>query len=153
MTNTTDFFVQTLFTQLTSDCSSARSRIRSAQTMRAVKYAADVHPDPVIRAYPQTRNEVRRVHEAAEIRLSELLDQQLQKLAVCASSDKIRAKYVGLVRNDWCFLRGQYSRIYLRADREFHRILRARANPSASTASAAHDEEPYDEEPGSAPAP
>lgn len=153
MTNSTDFFVQTLFTRLASDCSSARSRIRAAQTMRAVKHAADVHPNPVIRAYPQARQEVRKVHDAAETRMGELLDQQLQQLAACTSPEEIRAEYGRLMRNDWLLLRGEYSRTFIRSDREFHRILHACANRSASAAPDADDEEPLDDEPGGAPAP
>jgi len=153
MTNATDSFVQTLFTRLASDCSSARSRVRVAQTMRAVKHAADVHPNPMIRAYPQARQEVRKVHDAAETRMGELLDQQLQKLAACTSPEEIRAEYGSLMRNDWLFLRGEYSRTFVRADREFHRILHASTTRSASAAPAAEDEAPPDEEPGSAPAP
>ncbi|MFC5511000.1 hypothetical protein ACFPOU_07665 [Massilia jejuensis] len=153
MTDGTDFFVQTLITRVANDCSSARARIRVATDMRHVKHASDVHTNPMIRALPQVRQDVRSVHDAAEKRMDALLDQQLQKMAACATGDEIRAEHARLLRNDWCFLRGDFSRIYQRADREYLRLLH-RAERQPAPAAPLEDQEPAaDDEEGLAPAP
>jgi len=153
MTNGTDFFIQTLITRAANDCSSARARIRVASNMRHVKQASDVHANPMIRALPQVRQVLRSVHDAAEKRMDALLDQQLQKLASCATGDEILTEHARLLRNDWCFLRGDFSRIYHRADREYLRHLH-RAERQPAPAAPLEDQEPAaDEEEGSAPAP
>lgn len=153
MTNGTDFFVQTLITRAANDCNSARAHIRVATDMRQVRRAADVHTNPVIRALPQVRQDVRSVHDAAEKRLDALLDQQLQKLAACATGDEIRAEHARLLRNDWFVLRGDFSRIYHRADREYLRLMHRAERQPAPAAPMEEQEPPADEEEGSAPAP
>lgn len=153
MTNGTDFFVQTLIARVAIDCSSARARIRVATNMRHVKQASDVHANPMIRALSQVRQDLRSVHDTAEKRMDALLDQQLQKLAACATGDEIRAEHARLLRNDWCFLRGDFSRIYHRADREYLRQLH-QAERQPAPAAPLEDQEPAaDDEDGSAPAP
>lgn len=123
MTTATDFFVQTLITRVSSECDSARARIRVATAMRQVKHASDVHANPMIRALPQVRQALRSVHDFAQKRMDALLDQQLKKLADCTTVEEIQAERARLIRNDWCFLRGDFSRIYVRADREYLRLL------------------------------
>lgn len=153
MTDGTDFFVQTLITRVANDCSSARARIRSATTMRLVKHASIVHANPMIRALLQVRQDLRSVHDGAEKRMEALLDQQLQKMAACASGDEIRVEHARLLRNDWCFLRGDFSRIYHRADREYLRLLH-RAERQLAPVAPMDDQEPApDDDEGSAPAP
>jgi len=153
MTDGTNFFVQTLITRVANDCSSARARIRVSTNMRNVKHASDVHANPMVRALPQVRQELRSVHDAAEKRMDALLDQQLQKMAACATGDEIRAEHARLLRNDWCFLRGDFSRIYHRADREYLRLLH-RAEQLPAPAAPLEDQEPApDDDEDSAPAP
>lgn len=153
MTNGTDFFIQTLITRVANDCSSARARIRVATSMRHVKQASDVHANPMIRALPQVRQDLRSVHDAAEKRMGALLDQQLQKLAAGATGDEIRAEHARLLRNDWCFLRGDFSRIYHRADREYLRLLHRAERQPAPAAPLDDEEPPADDLEGSAPSP
>jgi len=153
MTDGTDFFVQTLITRVANDCSSACSRIRVATDMRHVKHASNVHANPMIRALPQVRQELRSVHDAAEKRMDALLDQQLQRMAACATGNEIRAEHARLLRNDWCFLRGDFSRIYHRADRQYLCLLH-RAERQPAPATPMEDQEPAaDDEECSAPAP
>lgn len=153
MTNGTDVFVQTLIARVANDCTSARARIRVATDMRHVKHASDVHANPMIRALPQVRQNLRSVHEAAEKRMDALLDQQLQKLGACATGGEIRAEHTRLLRDDWFFLRGDFSRTYHRADREYLRLLH-RAELQPAPAAPMEEQEPLaDDEAGSAPAP
>lgn len=153
MTDGTDFFVQTLITRVANDCSSARAHIRVATNMRDVKHASDVHAQAVVRALPQVRQDLRSVHDTAEKRMDALLDQQLQKMAACATGDEIRAEHARLLRNDWCFLRGDFSRIYHRADREYLRFLHRAQQQPAPAAPMEDQESAADDEEGSAPVP
>jgi hypothetical protein len=146
MTDATHFIVQQLVTRLSNESSSAQARIRAATTMRQVKHAAGVQANSIIRALPQARQELRRVHDCAEKRMTELLDQQLDGLEKIQNSDLMRAEYGRLVRNDWCFLRGDFGSLYVRADREYQRLLQAAAQrekqpPAAQCESQADDEE------------
>lgn len=123
MTDSTHFYVDRLLNQLSGECTSAQARIRTARTMRDVKHASNVHASPLIRSLSQARQQVQRVHDQAETRMVELLDKQLKDLGGLQSSEQLRAAYGQLVRNDWCFLRGDFARVYVRADREYQRLL------------------------------
>jgi len=153
MIDRTDFFVQTLLNSARNDCSSARARIRMATNMRQVKHSSDVHTNPMIRALPQVRQDLRSVHDEAERRMDTLLNKQLQKLAACATGDQIRAEHVRLLRNDWCFLRGNFFRIYHRANREYLRLIHLAEHQLAPAAPQEQHESAEGEEEGSAPAP
>lgn len=127
-------YLQQLFNQFSSQCDSAQARIRSATTMRGVKQAANVHASATVRAMPEIRRLGCRVHDCAEDRMSALLQPHLQALAACASSSEMRTLYGRLVRDEWIFLRGDFSRVYVQADREYHRLLhlavKAEARPA-----------------------
>jgi hypothetical protein len=123
MNDLTQFYVNRLLNQLSSDCSSAQARIRTATTMRAVKFAASVQANAMIRSLPDVRQEQYRVHDCAEKRMEVLLEQQLNALYGCQSSEQLRQEHGRLVCNDWIFLRGEFGRLYGRADREYHRLL------------------------------
>ena len=125
MTDATHFYLDRLLTQLSGDCSLAQARIRTARTMREVKHASNVHASPLIRSLPQTRQHVHRVHEQAETRMVELLDKQLKVMGGQQSSDQLRSAHAQLVRQDWCFLRGDFARVYVHGDREYQRLLHA----------------------------
>lgn len=154
MTDATHFFVQQLINRLSNDSSTAQARIRTATTMRQVKHAADVQVNSVVRALPQVRQELRRVHDCAERRMVDLLDQQLATLGQCQSSELMRAEYSRLVRNDWCFLRGEFSSVYVRADREYQRLLHAAVQREKQTTAVRDEPEPLvDDEEGESPSP
>lgn len=123
MNDLTQFYVNRLLNQLSNDCSSAQARIRTATTMRAVKLAANVQANAMIRSLPDVRQEQYRVHDCAEKRMEVLLDQQLKALEGYQSSEQLRQEYGRLVRNDWVFLRGEFGRLYGHADHEYHRLL------------------------------
>lgn len=123
MTDATHFYLDRLLNQLSGECTSAEARIRTARTMREVKHASYVHASPMIRSLPQARQQVHRVHDQAEGRMVELLEKQLKDLGSLQSSEQLRAAYGPLARNDWCFLRGDFARVYARADREYQRLL------------------------------
>jgi hypothetical protein len=123
MTDATHFYLDRLLNQLSGECTSAQARIRTARTMREVKHASNVHASPMIRALPQARQQLHRVHDQAETRMVELLDKQLKDLGGLQSNEPLRAAYGQLLRNDWCFLRGDFARVYVRADREYQRLL------------------------------
>lgn len=123
MTDATHFYLDRLLNQLSGECTSAQARIRTARTMREVKHASNVHGSPMIRSLPQARQQVHGVHDQAEARMVELLDKQLKDLGGLQSSEQLRAAYSQLVRNDWYFLRGDFARVYVRADREYQRLL------------------------------
>jgi len=112
--------------------------------MRGVKQAADVHASATVRALPEIRRLGRRVHDCAEDRMAALLQPQLQALAGCASSAEMRAMYGRLVRDEWAFLRGDFSRVYVRADREYQRLrhlaVKAEARPAEQGEDAAQHE-------------
>ncbi|MBY0240067.1 MAG: hypothetical protein K2X55_12200 [Burkholderiaceae bacterium] len=123
MINATHYYLERLLNQLSNDCGSAQARIRTSTTMQAVKFAANLHANPMIRSLPQVRQALHRVHDCAEKRMEVLLDQQLKALEIVQSSDELRRDYGRLVRHDWSFLRGDYGRVYVHADREYHRLL------------------------------
>lgn len=149
----TQFYITRLINQLLTDCSSAQARIRAATTMRAVRFAASLHPSAMIRSLPEVRQELRRVHDCAETRLAALLGQQLKTLEACQSSEHLRQAYGHLVRNDWIFLRGDFSRLYGRADREYHRMLLKQVQHEKEAAAAPPLEIEPDDQDSSAPAP
>jgi hypothetical protein len=119
----TQFYLTRLIDQLSSECISAQARIRTATTMRAVKLAASLHTNAMIRSLPKVRQELRRVHDCAEKRMETLLGHQLKSLEDSQSIEQLRQEYSGLARNDWVFLRGEFGRLYGHADREYHRLL------------------------------
>lgn len=125
MNDPTQFYVNRLLNQLSSDCSSAQVRIRTATTMRAVRFAANVQAHAMIRSLPDVRQEQHRVHDCAEKRMEVLLNQQLKALEGCQSSEQLRQEYGRLVHNDWVFLRGEFASLYVHADREYQRLLGA----------------------------
>lgn len=154
MTNATHFYLDRLLNQLSGECTSAQARIRTARTMREVKHASNVHASSLIRALPQTRQQLHRLHDQAEARMVELLDKQLKDLGGLQSSEQLRAAYGQLVRSDWCFLRGDFARVYGRADREYQRLLHTtmqREKPGPDNHADAGAEP--DEEIGDSPAP
>lgn len=154
MNMSTHFYLQQLFNQFSSQCDSAQARIRSATTMRGVKLAADVHASATVRALPEIRSLGRRVHDCAEDRMTALLQPQLQALAKCASSAEMRAMYGRLVRDEWVFLRGDFSRVYVRADREYHRLLHLAVKAEARPADQGEDGAQHEDEgDGERPAP
>lgn len=157
MNDLTQFYVNRLLNQLSSACSSAQARICTATTMRAVKFAADVQVNAMIRSLPDVRQEQYRMHDCAEKRMEVLLDQQLKALEGCPSSDQLRQEYSRLVRNDWVFLRGEFGRLYGRADREYHRLLHKHVQREREAASTpppfAVDPDVHDDHDDSAPTP
>lgn len=156
MPDSTHFFVQTLITRVANDCSTAQARIRSAKDMGQVKRASEVHTNPMIRALPQVRQHVRSVHDAAEKRMDNLLDEHLKKLATCTTGAEIRAEHARLIRNEWGFLRGAFSRVYVRAEGQYQCLRHLADQLTVATAAAAAAEEeqdPSDDDEGSAPAP
>lgn len=154
MTNATHFFIQQLVARLSNDSSSAQAQIRTATTMRHVKQAANVQANSMVRALPQVRQELHRVHQCAEKRMVELLDQQLATLAKCQSSELMRAEYGRLVRHDWFFLRGEFSSVYTRGDREYQRLQHAAVMREKQAPAAQGEPEPHlDDEAGESPSP
>lgn len=141
MTDTTLLFMlgQAL-RRLDSDSSFARSTIERARTMREVKHAANVHPAPYIRHLPQCRRIVNDVRTAGEAKMEALLADQLRVLANSADVETMRQATGRLAVNEWCFLRGTFSRIYAKAERESGRLLHlARARAQAADEPAADD--------------
>lgn len=154
MSNATHFYLERLLNQLSNDIHSAQARIRTSTTMRDVKFAASLHPSPIIRSLPQARQALHRVHDCAEKRMQTLLEQQLKALAMLQSSDELGREYGRLVRSDWIFLRGDYGRVYLHADREYRRLLHQLVQREKATdAAEAHPEIEQDDPGGGAPAP
>lgn len=153
MIDATHFFVQTLINRLEGDCSSAQSRIRVALSMRAVKHAAEVQANPMIRALPQVRQELRRVSDCAEKRMDQLLEQQLKVIVACSSPAEIRTEHARLVRTEWCFLRGEFGSTFVRADRESKRLLRLAEVRHQSAVAEDNQDPDSDEYSASAPAP
>jgi len=123
MNNVTEFYINRLLSQLSSNCSSAKGRIRTSATIRAVKFAADLHVNAMIRSLADAKRELHGVRDCAEKRMEELLGQQLKALEACQSSEQLRHEYGVLVRNDWIFLRGEFGRLYSQADRGYRRLL------------------------------
>lgn len=154
MTDATHFYLDRLLIQLSGECTSAQARIRTARTMREVKHASNVHASPLIRSLPQARQQLHSLHDKAETRMVDLLDKHLQDLGGLLSSEQLRTKYGQLVRNDWCFLRGDFARVYVRADREYQRLLHKtlQCEMQGSDDQAVPDAE-SDEDAGDSPAP
>jgi hypothetical protein len=119
----TQLVLQRAINRLDSDCATARDRIARGRTMRDVKMAADVYPQSILRGLPQVRTTVRQLKAIAEKRMNTLLDAQLQKLKKCQSPEEMKRERRVLVLNDWCFLRGEYSTVYRRAEYESGQIL------------------------------
>lgn len=154
MSIATHFYLERLINQLSTDCHSAQSRIRTSATMRDVKFAANLHANAMIRSLPQARQALQRVHDCAEKRMETLLDQQLKALEVLQSSDELRQEYGRLVRSDWTFLRGDYGRVYVHADREYRRLLHKLVQrEKEADAPQPHPDPEHDDEGNSAPAP
>lgn len=149
----TQVYLTRLINQLSIACSSAQARIRIATTMRAVKFAASLHPTAMIRSLPEVRQELRRVHNCAETRLEDLLGQQLKTLEACQSSEHLRQAYGHLVRNEWIFLRGDFSHLYGRADREYHQMLHAQLRHEKEAATEPALENESDDQDNCAPSP
>lgn len=107
-----------------SRCSSALQLVRRAETMWAVKRAADVHAPSVLRGmHLHNQGAGRQLKHAAEQKMSELLDAQLKKAKALPDLDARKAFLGKLRAEDWNAMRGDYSQLYRRADLEAQRLV------------------------------
>lgn len=107
-----------------SDCQIALSRLPYAKTLWEVKRAAQVHQPGILRGlhWPGQGAKHRLVH-AAERRMAELLDAQLEKAAAIEDL-KARKEFLGRLRmTEWDALRGDYAMLYRKADLQAHKLL------------------------------
>lgn len=118
------WFIQEESRKHESRCQSAMQVVRRAQTMWEVKRAADVPAPSVLRGMHLHRQGAgRQLANAAEQKMSELLDAQLKEAKAMPDLDARKA-YLGKLRADqWNAMRGDYSQLYRRADIEAQRLV------------------------------
>lgn len=107
-----------------SDCYLALLRLPYAKTLWEVNRAAQVHLPGILRGLHWPGQGVKqRLAHAAERRMSELLDAQLEK-AAAIEDPKARKEYLGRLRmTEWDALRGDYAMLYRKADVEAQKLL------------------------------
>jgi len=118
------WFIQQETQKFESRCHMGIQQVRNARTMWEVKRAADVHAPSILRGMHLHRQGAgRQLEQAAERKMGELLDTQLKEAAALTDIDA-RRKFLGKLRADeWNAMRGDYSQLYHRADREGQRLL------------------------------
>lgn len=118
------WFIQEESRKHESRCTSAIQQVRRADTMWAVKRAADIHAPSVLRGmHLHNQGAGRQLKHAAEQKMGELLDAQLKE-AKALPDLEVRKKFLGKLRADqWNAMRGDYSQLYRRADMEAQRLV------------------------------
>jgi CRISPR/Cas system-associated endonuclease Cas1 len=124
MDSTAQFFVNQQVQRYEQDCQSAIAQVRRAPDMWSINRATHVSAHPVIRGFKhQLAPAKRRLDGEAEKRMEQLLDEQL-KAAEAMTDIEERKTYLGRLRTrDWNALRGDFVRIWQKADREGRRLL------------------------------
>lgn len=135
------FFLHQKVRQFENQASSALHRINVAKTMRDVKFAADLHPDALIRHAHEVTREKQRVLRAATDRMSELLDIQLEEMRMLPTAQDMKDWRGRMLQHHWPYLRGAYAQVYVRADRTSQSIIymRSQAESAASENESAGD--------------
>lgn len=117
------FWIQQQTRRLESSCHQAEQQIRVARTMRDVALAAQVTVPHELHAIRHTVPAYRQVETAAERRMGELLDAQLQEIKAAATEEEGRQLMGRFIHKDWQSLRGTYAHIYRRGEMEARRLL------------------------------
>lgn len=118
------WFLQQESQKFESRCQMALQQVRRAETMWEVKRAADVHAPSILRGMHLHRQGAgRQLANAAELKMTQLLDAQLKEAGSLADMDA-RRRFLGKLRmDDWNALRGDFAQLYRRADMEGQRLL------------------------------
>ena len=118
------WFIQEESRKHESRCMSALQVVRCAQTMWDVKRAANVPAPSILRGmHLHRQGAVLQLSNAAEQKMSELLDAQLKEAKAMPDLDARKAFLGKLRAGDWNAMRGDYSQLYRRADIEAQRLL------------------------------
>ena len=107
-----------------ADCQSALARLPYAVTLWDVKRAAQVAQPGILRGLHWHGISAKlQLAQAAERRMSELLDEQL-KNAAAIEDLKARKEFLGRLRmTEWDALRGDYAVLYRKADLQAQKLL------------------------------
>lgn len=123
MSDAVYFWLQQKVQRYEQDCRHQALQLQRKQTMRDVKYATNVHASPEVRYMPGVKHAEDRLRSAAEKRMAELLSKHLETLAKIDSVDAFEAQRGKYMQQDWCHLRGEFSRVYIEADRSSMKLL------------------------------
>lgn len=126
------FILNQQMRRLTSEAASARGRVLNAPSMDEVVRHASLIVPPLLRFMQNQLSPVRSLAAAADRRLNELLDAQLQHLNTLelAAAEQAVLKYR---RNEWQCLRGTWAAIYRKADFESRRLLQHKREASSAS--------------------
>lgn len=117
------FYLEQESRKLSATCYTNEYRISKAKTMREVRNLAEVHVKPELRHHPAARGMMRTLHERSSARMTSLLDQHLSTLGNCGSVDEFNQVHHRLLKTEWCHLQGNYSQVYMLAERRSREYL------------------------------
>ncbi|GBG14441.1 molybdenum cofactor guanylyltransferase [Novimethylophilus kurashikiensis] len=114
------------------NCHSAQGRIAAARTMREVVQAMQISVPPELRSVIRSQPGMRALTAAAERRLTELLEAQLEEARKAESTEAAKGILGRRRAQDWPYLRGTYAHIYRKADMEARRLLHTKEKESGN---------------------
>lgn len=118
----THFWISQQLNRFDNTCSFAEQRIGRAKTMQDVVQATQVAIPPEIRAMRNSSPAYRKMLVAAERKLDAMVNAQLKTMAD-SSLDVVETLFARCLARDWQPLRGHFSRVFSRAEREARQIL------------------------------
>lgn len=116
------FRLQQMASSFESKCRSQQGQLPHAETMRQVRDWGHASIASELRGMPGVREAETRLRWAAERRMEDLLDEQLNKLGECKTTEDFKKLHGRLQLDEWIFLRGDFARVFVKAERESYRI-------------------------------
>lgn len=119
-----DFLLHREMQRVSAQVASALTRIATARKIPDVVQAAgQVQVGAMFRSIRHLFPELKRLDQAANRRLDELLQAQLAAIAAATTAEEARAMRGRYLATDWQALRGRFSRQFVHADRESQRLI------------------------------
>jgi len=125
------FFTSQKISQLASQAASAIVRVRNADTLRQVRDASHVVIPSYLGPAAHCVPELRKLKQAKESRVKELVDLDLAKFDAIASKhdsvleriEQLKTAYGDIRQHHWVFLRGEHGTLYVTATRHVERLI------------------------------
>lgn len=143
--NAMTFYLTQQASRFESDCRWHQQQLERAETMRQVRDCAHVILRSELRGMPGVREAETRLRWAAERRMEDLLDEQLDKLRKCETMEDFKQLHGRLQMDEWPFMRGDFARVFVKAERESHMVrhgIETKIAGSAAGASTTTQPEP-----------
>lgn len=113
--NSAVFWLKQQISRVESQCMSETTKVRNLRTMRDVVTSLNISVSPEVRCLPEVRQAKSKLRSNVAARMEELLHEQFALLSESKTVDDFKKLHAKLLKNDWCFLRGEFPFLYDRA--------------------------------------